>query len=160
MFLQGHAGSAIRVDRAGRMAHVDRPALSFNLMIQPGLMSELAGSSGFRDSGLLARFLYAIPATNVGKRDVRKHSSIDAEVRDKYERGVMSLLEGWLCEPGTVPKVQVLDLNDAARECGWTSARTSRTGRATAASSSASATGRPSWPARRRGSLRCWSWRE
>ena len=116
VFLQGHAGSAMRIDRAGRMAHVDKPALSFNLMIQPGLMSELAGSSGFRDSGLLARFLYAIPATNVGKRDVRKHSSIDAEVRDKYERGVMSLLEGWLCEPGTVPKVQVLDMADAARE--------------------------------------------
>jgi len=116
VFLQGHAGSAMRIDRATRMAHVEKPALSFNLMIQPGLMSELAGSSGFRDSGLLARFLYAIPATNVGKRDVRKHSSIDAEVRDRYERGVMALLEGWLCEPGTVPKVQVLDLADAARE--------------------------------------------
>ncbi len=116
VFLQGHAGSALRIDRAGRMAHVDKPALSFNLMIQPGLMSEVAGSKGFRDSGLLARFLYAIPATNVGRRDVRKHSGIDAEVRGRYERGVMSLLEGWLCEPGTVPKVRVLDLTDSARE--------------------------------------------
>lgn len=116
VFLQGHAGSAMRIDRAGRMAHVDKPALSFNLMIQPGLMSEVAGSKGFRDSGLLARFLYAIPATNVGKRDVRKHTSIDANVLDRYERGVLSLLEGYLCEPGTVPKVQLLDLSDAARE--------------------------------------------
>lgn len=116
VFLQGHAGSAMRIDRAGRMAHVDKPALSFNLMIQPGLMSEVAGSKGFRDSGLLARFLYAIPATNVGSRDVRKHSSIDATVRDRYERGVVSLLEGYLCEPGTVPKVQILDLTDSARE--------------------------------------------
>lgn len=116
VFLQSHAGSALRIDRAGRIAHVDKPALSFNLMIQPGMLSEVAGSKGFRDSGLLARFLYAVPATNVGQRDVRKHSSIDAGVRDRYERGVMSLLEGWLCEPGTVPTVRVLELTDPARE--------------------------------------------
>lgn len=116
VFLQGHAGSPLRIDRAGRMAHVDKPALSFNLMIQPGMLSEVAGSKGFRDSGLLARFLYAVPASNVGKRDVRKHSSIDADVRDRYERGVMSLLEGYLCEPGQVPQVQTLDLADSAYE--------------------------------------------
>lgn len=116
VFLQGHAGSAMRIDRAGRMAHVDRPALSFNLMIQPGMMSEVAGSKGFRDSGLLARFLYAIPATNVGKRDVRKHPAIDPALRERYELGVLSLLEGWLCEPGTVPAVKALDMTDAACE--------------------------------------------
>lgn len=116
VFLQGHAGSAMRIDRAGRMAHVDKPALSFNLMIQPGMLSEVAGSKGFRDSGLLARFLYAVPASNVGSRDVRQHTSIDAEVRERYERGVLSLLEGYLCEPGTVPQVQVLDLADSAKE--------------------------------------------
>jgi putative DNA primase/helicase len=116
VFLQGHAGSAMRIDRAGRMAHVDKPALTFNLMIQPGMMSEVAGSKGFRDSGLLARFLWAIPVTNVGKRDVRKHTSIDAEVRARYEAGVMALFEGYLCEPGTVPQVRVLNLDDAALE--------------------------------------------
>lgn len=116
VFLQGHAGSAMRIDRAGRMAHVDKPALSFNLMIQPGLMSEVAGSKGFRDSGLLARFLYAIPDTNVGKRDVRKHSSVDATVRTAYEAGVTALLEGYLCEAGTLPTVRVLDVSDSARE--------------------------------------------
>lgn len=116
VFLQGHAGSAMRIDRAGRVAHVDKPALSFNLMIQPGMLSELAGSKGFRDSGLLARFLWAVPATNVGTRNMRQHSSIDAEVRARYEMGVVSLLEGYLCEPGSVPKVRVLDLADAAYE--------------------------------------------
>lgn len=116
VFLQGHAGSAMRIDRAGRTAHVDKPALSFNLMIQPGLMAEVAGSKGFRDSGLLARFFWAIPATNVGTRNVREHSRIDPEVREGYESAVMSLLEGYLCEPGTVPKVRVLDLTEAARE--------------------------------------------
>lgn len=116
VFLQGHAGSSMRIDRAGRMAHVDKPALTLSLMIQNDMLSEVAGSKGLRDSGLMARILFAVPATNVGKRDVRKHSSIDAGVRDRYERGVMSLLEGWLCEPGTVPAVRVLNLADPARE--------------------------------------------
>lgn len=116
VFLQGHAGSAIRVDRAGRLAHLDKPALSFNLMIQPGLMSEIAGSKGFRDSGLLARFLFAVPETNVGKRDVRQHTGIDADLRHRYETAVNSLLEGYLCDAGSVPQVQVLNLDEAARE--------------------------------------------
>lgn len=116
VFLQGHAGSALRIDRAGRVAHVDKPALSFNLMIQPGMMTEVAGSKGFRDSGLLARFLYAVPASNVGKRDVRKHSRIEPAVRDAYEQGVLSLLEGWLCEPGTTPTIKVLPLDRPAFE--------------------------------------------
>lgn len=30
----------------------------------------------------------------------------------------MALLEGYLCEPGTVPAVRVLELNEAAREHG------------------------------------------
>lgn len=116
VYLQGHAGSPLRIDRATRTAHIDKPALSFNLMIQPSLMSEVAGSSGFRDSGLLARFLFAIPVSNVGKRDVRKHTGIDDRVRERYQIGVNALLEGWLCEPGTVPAIQTLNFSPSALE--------------------------------------------
>lgn len=42
VFLQAHCGAPFRVDRAGREAHVDRPALSFGLMIQPGILAEVA----------------------------------------------------------------------------------------------------------------------
>ncbi|MDO8774293.1 MAG: YfjI family protein [Burkholderiaceae bacterium] len=113
VFLQGHAGSPMRVDRAGRSAHVDKPALSFGLLIQPDVMSEVAGSSRFRGSGLLARFLYAMPASNVGTRDVRRHTPIPEEVADEYERYLFSLLEG---VPGAVEAPKVLTLSEAARE--------------------------------------------
>jgi len=63
--LGGHAGSPLRVDRAGRKAHMDRPALSFNLMTQPGVFPELASKSAFRNSGLLARFLFGLPVSTV-----------------------------------------------------------------------------------------------
>ena len=114
VFLKGHAGSAMRVDRAGRMAHVDKPAVGFNVMLQPGLVSDVAGSKGFKDSGLIARFLWAVPASNVGKRDVRKRSGLPTAVSAAYATAVDALLLDYLCEPGEVPKVQTLGLSEAA----------------------------------------------
>lgn len=113
VFLQGHAGTPMRVDRAGRSAHVDKPALSFGLMVQPDVMSEVAGSSRFRGSGLLARFLYAMPASNVGTRDVRKHTPIPEEVAAEYRDYLFSLLQG---VPGAVEAPKVLTLSEAARD--------------------------------------------
>lgn len=113
VFLQGHAGTPLRVDRAGRCAHVDQPALSFGLLLQPGVMADVAGSRRFRDTGLLARFLFAMPTSTVGTRDVRKHAPIPAAVRAEYEQRLFSLLEG---VPAPVTQPKVLTVCDAARE--------------------------------------------
>lgn len=113
VFLQGHAGTAMRVDRAGRSAHVDKPALSFGLALQPGVLSEVAGSRRFRDSGLLARYLYAMPASNVGKRDVRKRVPIPPSVADGYQAALFRLLEN---RPAVPSKPTVLEFTDPARE--------------------------------------------
>ena len=113
VFLQGHAGSPVRVDRADREAYLEKPALTFGLAIQNGILAEVASSSRFRNSGLLARFLYAIPQSNVGKRDVRRRVSIPESVRQAYEAGIFNLLEGRPVIPGT-PKV--LPFTEPARE--------------------------------------------
>jgi len=113
VFLQGHAGTAMRVDRAGRMAHLDRPALTFGLALQPGVLSDVAGSRRFRDSGLLARFLYAMPPSNVGRRDVRRHEPVPPGVRDEYQRQMYRLMED---SPTTARKPAVLSLSGPARE--------------------------------------------
>ena len=113
VFLQGHAGSSMRVDRAGRSAHVDQPALSFALLLQPGVLADVAGSRRFRDTGLLARFLFALPVSMVGKRDVRKHAAIPQAVRDEYEYRLLRLLGD---EPSAAGEPVVLGLSDAARE--------------------------------------------
>lgn len=113
VFLQGHAGSPLRVDRGGRQAHVDRPAVSMGLMIQPGILQDSGRNKRFRDSGLLARFLYAVPRSNVGDRDVRNYIDIPDEIADRWEAGVFKLLDGCL-EPVTAPKILTFD--PAARE--------------------------------------------
>lgn len=112
-FLKGHAGTAMRVDRAGREAHVDKPALSFGLALQPGVLSEVAASRRFRDSGLLARFLFAMPASNVGKRDVRRRVAVPDQVRDDYQAALFHLLEDVPAVPG---KPRVLPMTEPALE--------------------------------------------
>lgn len=113
VYLQAHAGSPMRVDRATRAVHVDRPALSFGLLVQPGTLADVAGSKRFRDSGLLARFLWSIPDSTVGTRDVRRHAPIPEHIKEAYERGIFGLLEGW-ADP--VGKPKVLTFTDPARE--------------------------------------------
>lgn len=94
VFLQGHSGSAMRVDRAGRMAHLDRPALSFGLALQPGILQDTGRTRRFRDSGLMARFLYAVPRSTVGQRDVRDRRALPEDIRADYEHGIDRLLDG------------------------------------------------------------------
>jgi putative DNA primase/helicase len=113
VFLQAHAGSPVRVDRADREAYLERPALSFGLALQPGIMADVASGRRFRDSGLLARFLYAMPESNVGRRDVRRRVAIPEVVRSAYEAGLFALLEKRPLVPG---KPRLLPFTDPARE--------------------------------------------
>lgn len=112
VFLQGHAGMPMRVDRAGRTAHVDRPALSFGLALQPGVLAEVASSRRFRDSGLMARFLFAVPKSNVGSRDVRRRWSIPNHVKNEYAARLHGLLNG---RDQVAGKPRVLYMTAAAR---------------------------------------------
>lgn len=113
VFLQGHAGMPMRVDRADRCAHVDRPALTFGLALQPGVLADVASSRRFRDSGLLARFLFAMPDSNVGQRDVRRRWSIPSYVQKEYEGRLHGLLDG---RQLVASKPRVVGLTDPARE--------------------------------------------
>lgn len=69
VFLKGHGGDMLRIDRRGRGAEtVDHPAITLGLTIQPAVLDDLSRTSLFRGTGLLARFLYALPDNTVGSR--------------------------------------------------------------------------------------------
>lgn len=114
VFLQAHAGSPVRVDRADREAYLENPALSFGLALQPGILFDVASGRRFRDSGLLARFLYCMPISTVGKRDVRRHVPIPKAVRLAYEAGLFGLLDK---RPRISGEPKLLAFSDPAREC-------------------------------------------
>ncbi|MEP7182343.1 MAG: DUF3987 domain-containing protein [Betaproteobacteria bacterium] len=113
-FLQAHSGAPIRVDRTGRTAHIDRPALSFGLALQPKVLQEVAKVRRFRDTGFLARFLFALPESTVGRRNVRLREPIPPEVTAAYESALGRLLEG-AGDKAAPPRV--LPFTAAAREC-------------------------------------------
>jgi hypothetical protein len=71
VYLKGHAGDHLRVDRKGRPSEIiERPALTIALCFQPAVLATLAQREGFRARGLLARFLYSVPHSFVGHRTV------------------------------------------------------------------------------------------
>jgi putative DNA primase/helicase len=95
VFLQAHAGSSIRVNRQGRDIDIPRPALTFGLAVQPDVIGELAtgNKTRFRGNGTLARFLFCLPTSTIGSRDMKNRSTIPESVKAGYTAGVMSLLE-------------------------------------------------------------------
>ena len=107
--LKGHAGSAIRVDRQGREAHLDRPTLSMGLIVQPESFAELAAGRRLRATGVLARYLYAVPKSNIGTRDVRRRIPVPRQVAEGYHQAVIGLLQGYE-ERGREPHVLVFSL--------------------------------------------------
>lgn len=113
VFLQGHSGSRLRVDRRGRTAHLESPAITFGLALQPGVLQDVANDKRFHDSGLLARFLFCIPHSTVGTRDVRARNPIPDDVSQAWHDGLHDLL---VDAEKHCPKPRILPFTHDARE--------------------------------------------
>jgi len=84
VYLKGHAGDLLKVDRRGRPPeYVERPCLTIGLAVQPEVLRGLASRPGFGGRGLLARFLYSLPASLVGHRQPGA-PPVPAAVADRY----------------------------------------------------------------------------
>jgi len=69
LFLQAHSGDPVRVDRGSREpVFLDNPCLTMGLSPQPEVLRGLIDKPGFRGKGLLARFFYFLPKSNLGNR--------------------------------------------------------------------------------------------
>ncbi len=94
IFLQAYSGSAGRADRTTRMAHLSAPALTFGLLVQPAVISDLGGTGlkRLRGRGVLDRFLYCLPENTVGRRDVRNMTAVPEDLKKQYCEGIYRLL--------------------------------------------------------------------
>jgi hypothetical protein len=91
VYLKGHAGDPLRVGRVGRDADVvDRPALSLALAVQPDVIAGLAENASMRGRGFLARFLYSLPLSRVGSRQVAPEA-VPLAVSIRYRDGMLAL---------------------------------------------------------------------
>ncbi|MDP2314043.1 MAG: YfjI family protein [Pseudomonadota bacterium] len=93
VFLAGHAGENIPVDRIGRDAlTVSKGALTTGISPQPYVLRWATSFEPFAGSGILGRFLYALPVPMAGRRSVRNIVPIDPGVRSAYDGAIRSLL--------------------------------------------------------------------
>ncbi|OHV44900.1 YfjI family protein [Pseudofrankia sp. BMG5.36] len=97
-YLKGHAGRPMRVDRKGRDAEfIPRPALTVGVMIQPSVLRKFGADADLSGRGLVARFLFVLPASLAGWRDVNS-PPIPDHITDTYARtihGLAATLAEW-----------------------------------------------------------------
>ena len=94
VFLKGHSGDTIRVDRIGRASEsIIHPALTMVLAVQPEVLNELMSNNTFRGRGLTARFLYSMPKSTVGRRSFSTEP-IPEGAKARYRDLVETILSG------------------------------------------------------------------
>jgi replicative DNA helicase len=109
VYLKGHAGDLLKVDRRGRPPeYVQRPCLTIGLTVQPEVLQGLASRPGFRGRGLLARFPYSLPASLVGRRQAGA-PPVPEPVADRYALELQALPASLTRPAGDDPTVLTLD---------------------------------------------------
>jgi replicative DNA helicase len=109
VYLKGHAGDLLKVDRRGRPPeYVERPCLTIGLTVQPEVLQGLAGRPGFRGRGLLARFLYSLPTSLVGRRQPGA-PPVPQAAADRYAMEVQALAASLIVSVSDDPTVLTLD---------------------------------------------------
>ncbi|MEU7178829.1 MULTISPECIES: DUF3987 domain-containing protein [Streptomyces] len=105
VFLQAHKGERLQTDRITRdQPTIDRPALTIGVTPQPSVLQDLASAPGARDRGLLARFLYSLPPSNLGYRKIRTQPIPDTVART-YDARLDTMVRTFtdLPDPVTIP---------------------------------------------------------
>ncbi|MDX2040503.1 MAG: YfjI family protein [Acidobacteriota bacterium] len=90
VFLKGHAGDDLRVDRRSRSEYIKRPSLTIGLAIQPEVLRGLVSKPTFKGRGLLGRFLYSMPKSTLGSRKTRVQP-LDEEAKSEYSRRIKAM---------------------------------------------------------------------
>lgn len=94
IYLKSHVGEPHIVNRVGRESlALKEPLLAMGLTVQPTVISGLAAKDGFRGRGLLARFLYSLPKTVLGRRRVDS-AEVPEVVTVRYATALREILGG------------------------------------------------------------------
>ena len=92
IFLKGHSGEEVRVDRGNRPSELIRnPMLTLGFCVQPDVLRGLIHQKSFRARGLIGRILFQIPESLLGRRRIDP-AEIDPAVEAAYASAMTALL--------------------------------------------------------------------
>jgi hypothetical protein len=92
VYLKAWSGDTIQVDRINREPeYVRKPALTIGLTVQPMVIQRLANKPELAGRGLTARFMYALPPSNVGYRDMTKRRANRKAQQRAYDAALVDL---------------------------------------------------------------------
>jgi hypothetical protein len=91
ILLKGIDGGRVRLQRKDREVDVN-PHLTIVLIVQPKVIRNMSCQKAFQGRGLLERFLYALPRSNLGYRTLSQ-APIPAALRDRFNHCIRSLLD-------------------------------------------------------------------
>lgn len=92
LYLKGHAGEDVRVNRMTRSLYIEDAALTLGLAVQPTVLEEAGANAAFRGKGLLARMLLVMPLSRIGQRELEP-APIESAVRAAYAAMISKMLE-------------------------------------------------------------------
>ena len=93
VYLKGHAGDSLSVDRITRNSnYIPKPRLTMLLTVQPIVLSGLMGNATLKGKGMCGRFLYAMCRSKVGRRKVDP-PPVPLEVKRRYSQFVRQILD-------------------------------------------------------------------
>jgi hypothetical protein len=93
VFLQGHSGSSLRVNRGSRPpVFLEKATLTFGLVPQPEVLKGITNNKTFRGRGLIGRFLYAYPPSNLGYRTLDT-KPVPLETKNAYQKKIRAILD-------------------------------------------------------------------
>ncbi len=92
IFLQGHSGGPVRVDRKTKPPiFLKKALLSMGITVQPEVIKNVCKNKTFRGRGLLGRFLYVIPNSNIGLRTLEE-KPMEESIRSHYHASIAAIL--------------------------------------------------------------------
>lgn len=116
VFLKAHAGDLLKVRRLGREPdYAQSPALTMGVTVQPEVIRGLIAKPTFRGRGLLGRFLYTIPGSLVGRRQVGAPAMAPA-VAATYKANMMRLLARGHAEGEMATDAEVIGYDAEAQD--------------------------------------------
>jgi hypothetical protein len=112
--LHGYNRGRIIIDRKSQ-GHLECPAAVVNLClsVQPDVLRFCSNKPGFRARGMMARFLYALPRSRVGRRPVGQEAQVDPTLAAQWRSLLLEVAE----KVGFVEDGETLELrlSDEAR---------------------------------------------